>query len=324
MPSIQTRGSLGDLGQRGLGPEFEFVFEQNLVQYDGRPEAERLFSFINTDLGTIRDTGLTGHALGEEFAEGTPIPKTTNIKTFETKYTIRDYGKGVTVTDDMIQDRQRLGAALDEMANLAKSADMTQVKSAFQILNGGFVTTATINGTSLHRYNDEALFSATHARADGGTAQSNISAGGIVLSELNLETGRLALVKQLTDIGLPIIDTGMINLVVPDDLEKNAVIFTGSQLRATTANNDLNFYRGRLNVISSRWLNSEHGGSATAWSLIAKLDGMPSPLRVYRKGGVRFNESDRDSETWNKVFSYKDRYAVGNSDFRGTWGSAGV
>lgn len=322
--NVQTRATLGDLGKKGLGPAFEDVFYQDLASYDGMKIAERVFSFVNTSKATLRTTGLTGYALGELFDEGEPIPETQNIKTYETQYNIDDYGKAVTVTDNALKDREVMAKKREEVSMLAKSAELTVAKGAFQILNGAFATSATKNGFKLYRYNDEALCSASHARADGGTAQSNLSATGITLTELNLETGRLALVKQLTDIGTPIMDMGMINLVVPDDLEKNAVIYTGSQLRATTANNDLNFYRGRMNVICSRWLNSELGGSSTAWFLIARTPNMPSPLRVYRNGGPEFNESERESRTWNRVFAYKNRFALGNSEWKGVWGSAGA
>lgn len=329
MANLQTRATLGDLGKRGLGPDFEDVFEQNISRYQGRDVAEKIFSFLNTDKSILRTTGLTGYGLPEEFEEGDPFPTTVNVKTAETKYTIRDYGKAVEVTDDAAKDRVKLGKKLDEMANLARGVDMQEVKAAFANLNGGFVTTAKINGVSLHRYNDEATFSATHARADGGPSQSNVSAGAIALTELNLETLRLQLVKQLTDNGLPLVDLGALMLVVPDDLIKNAVIFTQSQYRPTTANNDLNFYassNGKIDAIGARWLNATSGvtGSATAWFLLSRLSGMDSPLRVYRQGGPEFQWSERDSKTWNRTAAVKHRYAVGNSEWKGMVASAGA
>ena len=326
MPNIQTRSTLGDLGKRGLGPRFEDVFEQNAIKYEGMDLASKIFAFINTDLSSLRTTGLTGYGLLEEFAEGEPIPSTINYKTFETLYTIRDYGKSIEVTDDLLLDRERLGKKLDEMANLAKSQSIQEVKAAFQILVGGASSSATSNGISIHRYNNAELFQASHARADGGSVQSNYSATSIALTELNLETGRLALVKQLSDIGLPILDMGAITLVVPDDLIKNAVIFTQSQYRATTANNDLNFYattNGRINAMSARWLNSANGGSSTAWYLLATLPGIPSPLRVYRQGGPTFKWSEPDAKTWNRTAGVKNRFAVGYSEWKGSWYSAG-
>lgn len=322
--NIQTRATMGDLGRTGLGPKFEDVFNQNNVKYEGAKIASQLFDFVNTDKSVIRTTGITGYSLPVEFEEGSTIPTTTNIKGFETTYSIRDYGRRVVVTDDALQDREKIGDALDEMANLAKAQSVQEFKAAFQILVGGIGTAATSNGVTLHRYNSEALFATNHPRADGGTAQSNLSAGAIALSELNLETGRLALVKQLTDNGLPLVEIATINLVVPDDLEKNARIFTGSSLRASTSNNDLNYYQGRINVVCSRWLNATNGGSATAWYLLARLPGMGNPLRVYRKGGPTFGELPQDSNNGNHTFYVKNRMAVGYSHFLGTWASAGA
>ena len=323
-PNIQTRATLGDLGKRGLGPQFEDVFDQNLVRYSGRDTFEKIVSYIKTEKAVLRTTGLTGYELLTEFEEGAAIPQTSNVKTFETVYTVRDYGKGVTVTHDQTQDREAVGQALDEFAGLTKSADVTFAKGPMMMLNGAFGTTAKVQGFSLHRYNDEALVATSHSRADGGTAQSNRSATNIVLTELNLETVRLQLVKQLTDNGLPIMDMGRIHLVTPDDLEKSAVIFTGSTLRPSTANNDLNFYRGiQMDVISSRWLNSTFGGSATQWFLIADFAGNMKALRVYHRGAPEFR-SGYDNLTWNETFNVKHRYAIGNAHWLGVAGSDGT
>ena len=321
--TVQTRSSLGDLGTRGLGPVFEDVFDQNLIKFEGRENVRRLVDFMDTDKRVLRTTGLTGYTFLEGFDEGDAIPQDSNLKTFETQFSIKDYGKNIVVTDDLLEDEERLGKKLDQFAGLARSADITKHKGAMMQFNGGFGTAATVQGFLINRYNDEQLFQTTHARADGGTAQSNRSATNIVLTELNLETQRLLLVKQLTDNGMPIGDMGRINVVVPDDLEKNATIFVGSSLRPSTANNDLNFYRGiQMDVISSRWLNSDSGGSATQWFLVTNFMG-ESPLRVYHRGASRFKQT-LDGGTWNETFSIKHRYAIGNVDWKGTAGSDGT
>jgi len=315
---------MGDLGKRGLGPKFEAVFEENLITYKGKEAAAQVFSFMNMEDPVKRTTGLTGYDLPEYFGEGQPYPSTVNYKTFETLYTARNYGKSVELTENAAKDREKVGAKLDEMANLAAKVDMHEAKAAFQILVGGASTAQTSNGIYIDRYHNEELFQTDHARADGGTAQSNVSAGAIALTETNLETGRLALVKQLTDRGLPVMDMGMITLCVPDDLEKNAVIYTGSEQRPSTTNNDLNYYRGRIGVLSSRWLNSEQGGSATAWYLQAKLPGMDSLLRVYRYGGPQYFERPEDPKTGNMTYAFKHELAVGYTHWVGNWYSAGA
>ena len=322
--NIQTSATLGDIGKRGLGPKFESVFDQNLIPYVGKDVASKLFSFRNMVDPVERTTGLTGYDLPKYFGEGQPYPSTINYKTGETVWNARNYGNSVEVTENAVKDRQKLGAKLDEMAGLASKVDMFEVKAGFQILVGGASTGQTSNGIYIDRYNSEALFSASHARADGGSSQSNLSAGGITLTESNLETGRLALVKQLTDRGLPLTDLGRITLVVPDDIEKNATIYTKTSDRPSTANNDMNFYNGVIDLLSSRWLNSEQGGSATAWYLIANLPGMDSMLQVRRYGAPQFYDRPVDSKTGNMTYAYKQELAVGYSHWAGCWYSAGA
>lgn len=325
--STQMRSTLGDLGQRNVGPEFEQVFNQTDFVYAGKEVASKIFSFLNVDKSTFRTTSVTGLPYLKRFDEGTPMPEALNIKSFETAWDIDDNGLGVTVTDDCIKDRVKLGAKLEEFKLLSSSVPRSETQSAFQILNGGFVTTATINGTKLARYNAEALFSTSHARADGGSALSNVSAGAITLTELNLETGRLALVQQLSDIGLPIMDMASIMLVVPDALQKIARIITQSTLRSNTNNNDLNFYNsvdGKIDVITSKFLNANVGGSATAWFLVARMPGLESVLRVYRDGAPEFKQELTADRTWNQFFGVKDRRIAGNAEFRTTWASAGA
>lgn len=323
--NIQTRATLGDLGREGLGPVFEDVFEQSLIKFSGMENVKRLVDFVPTEKGVVRTTGLTGFGFLTEFEEGDAIPQDVNIKTFETTFTIRDYGKNITVTDDTIEDRTALAKKVDEFAHHAQMADITMARGAMANFNGAFGTTAVVDGHSLHRYNNEQLVQTAHARADGGTAQSNRSSTNITLTELNLETGRLELLAQLTDNGLPILDMSRIIVVVGDDLEKNAVIFTGSTLRPSTANNDINFYRGiQMDVVSSRWLTAAQGGSATQWFLYSALPGVGTPFRVYQKGGPRFKQTEAQAKTWNVDFAVKNRYASGNVEFKGIWGTDGT
>lgn len=118
-----------------------------------------------------------------------------------------------------------------------------------------------------------------------------------------------------------------IMLVVPDALQKTARIITESSLRSNTTNNDLNFYNsvnGQINVITSKWLNANAGGSNTAWFLVARLPGLPSVLRVYRDGPVSHKGGVSADRTGNQWFGVKDRRASGNSEFKSTWASAGA
>jgi len=65
-------------------------------------------------------------------------------------------------------------------------------------------------------------------------------------------------------------------LMVPNALDKEAVIITGSTKRSGTPNNDLNWYSGKCSVYVNPWIGSDitdvygNSGSDTAWFTLAK------------------------------------------------------
>src|SRR3990167_6313706 len=237
---METRATYGDLGTRGASADFEEVFNQNVNAFDGMDLVNRVFKVKDTAKAVARDVGIVGYGFLEETNEGDDFPEDIDALTYITQYTARDLTKKVTVTHNEIEDAT-YGPALDKFGAYARASQYTLGKLGFNVLNTAFVTTAKVNGFHIDRYGDTlALASTAHTSKAGASAQSNASAAGIALTEINLETGRLALTKQPTDNALPMVTMGGITLVVPDDLEKDAVIFTGSQKRATTTDNDLN------------------------------------------------------------------------------------
>ena len=318
-PTIETRAVFGDLAQRGAIAKFADVFDQSLMVADNLEVLQKVFKVENTTDSIIRDTSVVGLGLFSEVSEGDAYDEDSNMVGYETVYTVKNLGKTVTVTKNRIEDSD-YKRELDTFRHAAVAARLTKAKYIFNVLNGSRTTAVTNNSYTLYRMADAvALASVSHPRRDGGTAQSNASATGVTLTELNLETGRLALVKQLTDRGLPIEFMGKVTLVVPDDLEKDATIFANSNLRPTTANNDLNFYEGKIDVLSSKWLNSANGGSSTAWYLV---DQNIAQLKLYIRQDAQFY-STVEAKTRNVINDIDLRLAAGHSDWRGTWVSAG-
>jgi len=193
-------------------------------------------------------------------------------------------------------------------------------QAAFQPLINGFTTNAAVNGFDITLYGDGVpMFSTLHPRADGGATQSNASSTGIALTETNLEVGRIALVKQLLDDGSPLALLGPIWLAVPTDLEKTAKIITDSPLRSETSDNDINFYTGGVvNVVASQYLTATHGGSATAWYLLAQ--GLSHVTLVDRKVPTLWDQISAEGGLDVHVDS---RLSVGHSHWLGSWASKG-
>jgi hypothetical protein len=101
---------------------------------------------------------------------------------------------------------------------------------------------------------------------------------------------------------------------VPIDLEKTAHLIVDSSLRQGTADNDANFYKGSLKIISWIYLTS-----TTAWFLV---DSKLKELNWFWRIKPEFKQDDA-FDTDEALFKTRMRLSKGFSDWRGVWGSAG-
>ena len=314
---MDTQGNWG-AAVRGVGVTFVDFFSQNVAAYT--PSWEPIVKQTTDNGSQATMSGKTGSGVLSLFSEGATIPRKQRYKLYNTAFVHEQYGGQIEVTRKMLMNRS-FSEAFDEFKDLTISGATVRSKAPAQIFNNAFATTTTLNGIKLALYGDgKPLCSTIHPRVDGGSAQSNASATGIVLSESNFEVGRLALLKQLQDDGNPMTITGALYLVVPQDLEKTAKIITGSDLRSGTANNDMNLYKGgSTEVISSLWLGSNVGGSATAWFIVA-----PSVAKLFfvLRNGLSMDQSV-DKNTKSTLFDVILDFSVGHADWRGVWGSKG-
>jgi hypothetical protein len=211
---------------------------------------------------------------------------------------------------------------LDEATDIGRAANFSQDEAGLQLFNGGFTTRkATIKGYNYQYYNDGVpTFSVQHPSVvPGQSAQSNASSTGLVLSDANLETARLALKKQLTDAGGPLTMGGRESLVVPIALEKTAKVITESELLSASPNNDINIYKGTVGVVTSVLLDAIHGGSNTAWYLI--VPGATKFVHDVREGMQPWTMVDEDKKTL--TVGIYGRWSNYTKDWRRSWGSLG-
>jgi len=319
--SVETLGNWGD-AIRGVGVQFAEFKSQFEGEYS--PSWEPVVKTMPANgAARITTSGLTGVGLPTRFTDGSTVPKKNRYKLYDTEFNIDHYGAQISVSRFTILTRE-FQEKFDEFKALAYGARVLKSKAPAQIFNRMFTSgNGVTNGVHVTTYGDaKPLASVSHPRVDGGSAQSNASSTGITLTESNFETARLALMNQLNDDGTPIEITGSIHLVVPDDLEKTATIITGSTQRSGTANNDLNFYSGgSYPVLSSKWLNATHGGSATQWALVA-LSTSGTPLRMYMFGDLALDMSV-DKNTKSAIFDVILDFEVGSVDWRGFWATKG-
>ena len=275
---------------------------------------------ITTNDQVVHFVQKTGMAYPTVFGEGAAIPADSRMLGYKTSMTPQYEGSSVTVTQRAIKDRD-YNAQLDEFKDLGVTMMEKMDRDFFANFNNAFTAQSSLPSFQ-YGYGDGKPFCSTlHPRKDGGTVQSNASAAGITLTVDNLNTARNALLRQLDDRGKPVrVGSGKLILLVPVELETQAVEITKSIKRANTANNNVNVYDGVVTVVASKWLaESGTNGASTSWFLI---DPSVAKLIFLLREGVQTHTAT-DANTLNKTFYGYGRWATGWTDWRGVWGTIG-
>ena len=204
----------------------------------------------------------------------------------------------------------------NDAKKLARTAIRTVDKEAAKIFQNATATTFATGADAL------ALQVSNHTREDGGTALSNTQTG--VLNEANLETGLVSIEEELDGRG-EIIDIEPDTLLVPPQLEKEALILMKSTGRVSTANNDVNVYNGRLAVKVWKRIGSAAGGSDSAWFVLdSKMAKDGSGLNVKFRVRPEVGRETVDEETHVHKWVGYMRFVIAFTDWRSVYGSTGA
>ncbi len=246
-------------------------------------------------------------------AEQQDVPSGTNRVGNQKTFTHVNYAKAIDISKNFFDDDQHAVVQM-MIKNFARNARLTRDKNAFDVYNLGFTSTTT---------NDAAyLFSASHTTLNNDTV-SNLVSGA--LSDTTLETAIIALQEQMTQDGtLGGHEPGV--LLVPPALFKEATIFTKSELRPTTANNDLNYVSTiwpGLVVYQTPFLGAANGGtgSDTAWYVLSKNHSMYRWIRQAVQTVLVDWKGQRNN---NYIYKGEFRETIGPIAYEGMVGATGV
>lgn len=319
---MESRGNFGDL-VAGVGLQMFEVFDQAMEVYT--PGISSLLQTQSVSGAQENYTGVTGSGRLSKFdGDGEDIGTTRRYKTYTTKALWTNYGQSIDISKNQLEDND-FQAELDAMHHFGISANASQDESGMQIFNGGFATTTAVNGYDMTWYGDGVpTFSTVHpSTVPGQSTQSNASSTGIVFGDDNLETGRVAMTLQQTDDGMPMQLLGKATLVVPINLEKEAMQVTMSERVSENANNAINVYKNGapVDMVSSQYLDSRTGytGSNTAWFLV--VPGRTRFVHATRQAPeMRQSINERNLVS---TFSVNARWGEVVKDWRRSWGSKG-
>lgn len=284
-----------------------------------KPALEKIYKVGTQESKSDTFENYTGLATVAAVAEMGTYQEDVPIKAYGVVLTPAKKGLMMPVTMEMRQ-WAKAKEIWDGSRHLARALARDVEDQAAETYHNAFTSTET-SMTDL-----KSLCSVLHPSADGGTAQSNASATGIIFSETNLEVGLLALESQKDDRGQMITVFGN-RLIIPPALRKQALIDLRSDGRSGTADNDVNVYKsmqsfyGSIEILVWDRLGAAAGGSDTAWFL---EDTSVSQLMWQWAKKPNVTKNDEIGFKQDVVY-YKGMYyaSKGWRDWRGIWGSKG-
>lgn len=278
---------------------------------------QNVFNVMTSDRNYEKDSSASGLSKLTLTPENASIAFEDETQGYDTTYTHQQFAKATSVSRVMWQD-DLFNIMRRKPANLARSAVYTKDQSGADVFNYGFTSGGGGLATFTSGGDGKALFATDHPRTDGGTALSNYTTADF--AEDSLETALVAMRATVDDKG-ELIGINPDTLIVPPALEKEARILLDSQLRTGTANNDVNPYQGRLRLIVWDRLGSTGStGSDTAWFLV---DTNSHYLNWFNRDDTGLEGPETNFDNKSAKWSTYHRWSVGNSGWRGVYGSKG-
>lgn len=252
--------------------------------------------FKMTGLGAMQDK-----TEGGLVTYGDPIPGATKV------YTHTGNALGYRVTDEM-QRHELYGQISKFERSLMRSAADRQETDAANILNNGF------NTAFAGFVSGESLFSTSHARLDGGTAQANRPSTDISLGVTALQNAIIQFHLWKDDRGRPFLSVPRKLIIHPNDL-MTARELLGSEFKPGTSNNEIN----ALREDGLSYMVSHYVTDTNAWYLLGDNHDLNF---IWDKRPTVSMEDDFDTDDIKRKLV--QWYSTGYGEWRALYGTSGT
>jgi hypothetical protein len=252
---------------------------------------------------------LYGFGAAPELPDGMPVTYQAGGVLFLQRYVYKVYGLAFALTKVLVEDGDHIRIGQTYAKHLAQSLIETKETLCANVLNRAF--TAGFNGGD-----GVPLVSTSHPIANG--TFSNQLTTPAALSQTSLEQ-ILIQIRNAVDNNGKRIRLNPEKLVVSPSNVFQAEVLLKSVLRTGTADNDINPVKS-MGLLAGGQANLSRLTSTTAWWV--KTDA-PEGLKLMMRRGLE-KSMEGDFETDSTRFKSTERYAVGFTDPRTVYGTAGL
>lgn len=289
------------------------VLEWFGLNYDEFPDIwNELFDRVDGELATERLIEATGFGLARTKTEGAPITYDADAEGYATLASPYVLGLGYQVTREELEDNLYTEVSLPRAESLAFSMHTTIELAHANIFLNGF--------SGSYVYGDgQPLYSASHPTKSG--SQSNLPTINADFSEASLEDMIKRVYLAQNSRGLQI-SLRPRKLVLSAADMFNATRVLESQLRTSTANNDINAIKQMGLLPEGAAVNPYLGVETTqAWYMLTSAQKNKGLLSIWRREPEIEKDSSFDVE--NLKAKSTCRFIPTVADWRSSWGTPG-
>ena len=290
-----------------LLPGLNALFGLEYAKYGD--EAAEIFETESSDRSFEEETKLSGFSAAPVKGEGSAIEYDNAQEAWTARYTHETVAMGFSLTEEAIEDNLYDSLSSRYTKALARAMAYTKQVKGASILNNAF------SGTT---YGDGKTLCATdHPLVSGGT-NSNRPAVAADLNETSLEAAVIQIAGWTDERGL-LIAAKPSKLVIPPSLQFVATRLLDTELRVSTADNDINALRNNGSIPGGYTVNN-YLTDTNAWFLMTDV---PNGLKHFVRSPMQ-TSMDADFDTGNSRYKARERYSFGVSDPLGIFGSPGA
>lgn len=308
MAPVFLRANYSDLFGSSMLPVLEELFRSELAQHPMR--REQLMKVVATDRDIWQSSELHDLPLFQQMEEAEDYSFYRQSQGVSKTLKVVKYGLGFSISREAVEDG-KFDFIADAVKKLAKSARESQEISAMNILNNGFSSELSADG--------QYVFDTDHTLPSGLTFRNKLSVDAD-LSASSLETALVDFeTQQIGDSGIIYNIKPRVLLVHPEN-KRYAMELIGSELKADTADNNMNSLKEDGLVVMS----SPHLTDSDAWFLLASPE--ETGLRIIQREGIRTMGAGDDVGFINDSIYYKSMYRekIGVTHAYGIFGSQGA
>lgn len=287
-----------------LNEEFDGVYNQRTDEWNqvfaSKPGIARSYH---------EEPVLYGFGSAPELPDGQPVTYQSGGVLFIQRYQYKVYGLAFALTKVLVEDGDHIRIGQVYSRHLAQSLIETKETLAANILNRAFNTSYLGGDGKALVVNDHPI--------QGGSF-SNVLATAAALSQTSLEQ-MLIQIRQAVDNNGKKIRLEPKKLVTAPSNVFQAEVLLKSVLRAGTANNDINPVKS-MGMLAGGQANISRLTSSTAWWIQTDA---PEGLKLLTRRSLD-KSMEGDFETDTMRYKSTERYALGWTDPRALYGTAGL